>query len=73
MREYKVRLCDWQDLHDLDCVVFAVAHNEFKSITKSQLDALFRNAPGEQKVVIDIKSILDRDEFAGEDYRFWRL
>ena len=73
MREYKVRLCDWQELHDLDCVVFAVAHNEFKSITKSQLDALFRTAPGEQKVVIDIKSILDKDEFAGEDYRFWRL
>ena len=73
MREYKVRLCDWQELHDLDCVVFAVAHNEFKSITKSRLDALFRTAPGEQKVVIDIKSILDKDEFAGEEYRFWRL
>ncbi len=73
MREYKVQLCDWQDLHDLDCVVFAVAHNEFKSITKSQLDALFRNAPGEQKVVIDIKSILDREDFKSDEYRFWRL
>ncbi len=73
MREYKVQLCDWQELHDLDCVVFAVAHNEFKSITKSQLDALFRSAPGEQKVVIDIKSILDKEAFAGGEYRFWRL
>lgn len=72
-REYKIKLCDWQTLKDLDCVVFAVAHNEFKHITKAQVDALFRNVPGEQKVVIDIKSILNRSDYASEEYRFWRL
>ena len=73
LREYNVKLCDWQTLKDLDCVVFAVAHNEFKNISKAQLDALFRNVPDEQKVIIDIKSILKRDEYASEEYRFWRL
>ncbi len=73
MHEYNVRLCDWQTLKDLDCVVFAVAHNEFRKISKAQIDALFRNVPDEQKVVIDIKSILDRNEYPAEAYRFWRL
>ncbi len=73
MHEYNVRLCDWQTLKDLDCVVFAVAHNEFRKISKTQIDALFRNVPDEQKVIIDIKSILDRNEYPAEAYRFWRL
>ncbi len=73
MHEYNVRLCNWQTLKDLDCVVFAVAHNEFRKISKAQIDALFRNVPDEQKVIIDIKSILDRNEYPAEAYRFWRL
>ncbi len=73
MHEYNVRLCDWQTLKDLDCIVFAVAHNEFRKISKAQIDALFRNVPDEQKVIIDIKSILDRNEYPAEAYRFWRL
>ena len=73
MREYGVRLTDWKEVREADCVVFAVAHTIFKSITKDQIDGLFKNVPGEQKVIIDIKGILNRDEYASEEYRFWRL
>jgi len=72
-REYGVELTDWTQVTDADCVVFAVAHDIFKSISKEQLDRLFKTVPGEQKVVIDIKSILNREDYASEDYRFWRL
>ncbi|MBQ4511447.1 MAG: nucleotide sugar dehydrogenase [Anaerolineaceae bacterium] len=72
-REYGVDLIDWQTVRDVDCVVFAVAHNLFKTITREQLDGLFRTAPDEQKVIIDIKSILDPDDYRSDDYRFWRL
>ncbi len=72
-REYGVDLIDWQTARDVDCVVFAVAHNLFKTITREQLDGLFRTAPDEQKVIIDIKSILDPDDYRSDDYRFWRL
>ena len=60
-------------LKDADCVVFAVAHNDFKAITREQLDGIFKNTEGEQKVVIDIKSILDREDYRSDEYRFWRL
>lgn len=72
-REYGVDLIDWQTVRDVDCVVFAVAHNLFKTITREQLDGLFKTAPDEQKVIIDIKSILDPDDYRSDDYRFWRL
>ena len=72
-REYGIDLVDWTQVRDADCVVFAVAHNDFKAVTRDRLDAIFRTVPGEQKVVIDIKSILDRSQYASEDYRFWRL
>ena len=72
-REYGIDLVDWKEVRDADCVVFAVAHDNFKSITRDQLDMLFKKDENEQKVVIDIKSILPREEYASEEYRFWRL
>ncbi len=60
-------------MRDIDCVVFAVAHDVFKTITRDQLDELFRTVPDEQKVIIDIKSILNPDDYCSDDYRFWRL
>lgn len=72
-REYNIDLVDWRTVRNADCVVFAVAHDVFKSIRKEEIDLLFREVRGEQKVVIDIKSILNREDFAGSDYRFWRL
>ena len=71
--EYGVDLVDWTGVSDADCVVFAVAHEIFKSIPKERIDQLFKTAAGEQKVVIDIKSILNREDFDPDEYRFWRL
>ena len=72
-REYGVDLVNWTQVKDADCVVFAVAHNSFKAITRQQLDEIFKNAEGEQKVIIDIKSILNREDYQSDEYRFWRL
>ena len=72
-REYGVDLVDWTQVKDADCIVFAVAHNSFKAITRQQLDGIFKNAEGEQKVIIDIKSILNREDYQSDEYRFWRL
>ena len=72
-QEYGVELIDWTKVHDADCVVFAVAHDVFRTVTKEQLDMCFKSAENEQKVIIDIKSILNRDDYRSEEYRFWRL
>lgn len=72
-REYGIDLMDISAVQDADCLVFAVAHDEFKSMNLEQVDKLFKEGPNEEKVVIDVKNILDRQELENKGYSYWRL
>ena len=72
-REYGVELTAFAEVHDADCVILAVAHKEFKAMTPAELDRLFTPGTNDQKVVIDVKSILDKQALENAGYRFWRL
>ncbi len=70
-REYNVELKDLSEATDADCVVYAVSHNEFKSI---ELDAVFKkDIPNNEKIVVDVKSMLDKEQILAKGYRCWRL
>ena len=71
--EYGVELIDLSEVRDADCLVFAVAHDEFKSMSWEQIDGLYGAYPAEEKVIIDVKSILDKAEIEKLGYNFWRL
>ena len=72
-REYGVALTSLEDIRDADCVILAVAHREFRALSAQQLDRLFAVGPNENKVIIDVKSILDKQALEDAGYRFWRL
>ena len=72
-REYGVVLTPLAEIHNADCVILAVAHREFKALSVKELDQLFPAGPNENKVVIDVKSILDKSALLAAGYRFWRL
>ncbi|MDH6431129.1 MULTISPECIES: nucleotide sugar dehydrogenase [unclassified Paenibacillus] len=72
-REYGVELVSIENVRDADCLVFAVAHEEFKSMSLKQIDMLFGNFDNSEKVIIDVKSILDKSEIENMGYSFWRL
>jgi len=71
--EYGIDLIDLEEVQDADCVLFAVAHNEFKAMSIKQIDELFKDCPNEEKVIIDVKSILDKKVLKTLGYRYWRL
>jgi len=71
--ELGIELMDLEDLHDLDCVVFAVPHDIFRTIGAAELEAWFGNYPNNEKIVIDIRSILAKSEIERQGYRYWRL
>lgn len=48
---------------DLDAVIIAVSHDEFKTLDEKSLDKLFKNVPNSNRVIIDVKVILNRDKF----------
>ncbi|MEG0048483.1 MAG: nucleotide sugar dehydrogenase, partial [Clostridia bacterium] len=72
-REYGVDLTELCDVKDADCVVIAVAHDEFKNISIMQIDKLFGGMPNGEKIIIDVKSIINKQTIEKLGYRYWRL
>jgi UDP-N-acetyl-D-glucosamine/UDP-N-acetyl-D-galactosamine dehydrogenase len=72
-KEYGVELIPLDMINNADCLVFAVAHDEFKNIEIDQLCRLFKDIPNEEKVIIDVKSILDNHQIEELGYSYWRL
>ena len=67
---YGVEFVDIDSIKNMDAVVLAVAHDEFKSLTMNDFDTLY--AAG-KKVIIDIKGLLNRKEYEKDGYSYWRL
>lgn len=73
-KEYQVELVDLKDLNDVDALIMAVGHQEFKQLSNQDVEGLFKaDLPHDQRVIIDVKSILDADYFKEQAYTFWRL
>lgn len=74
IREYGVTLTDLSEINDADCVVLAVGHDQFLEMDTASIEALFNDAvPNQERIIIDIKSILDKETFTSKGYHFWRL
>ncbi len=71
--EYGVDLVPLDTVRDADCVILAVAHDEFRALSPADLDALYRPMPAPEKVLIDVKSMLNKRQIEAIGYRYWRL
>lgn len=71
--EYGVTLTKLEDVKDADCVIVAVAHNEFKALSISDIDKLFKNVPNDQKVLIDVKGLYNVTDLKATGMNWWRL
>lgn len=72
--EYGIDLVTWENIPKADCVIVAVGHKEFRSLSMRQLKSLFRDElSDEEKVLIDVKSLYRMDELKASGMRFWRL
>ena len=72
--EYGVELTSWKDIPKADCVIIAVGHNEYRSMSMMQIKELFKSElSDEEKVLVDVKSLYRMDELKASGMRFWRL
>lgn len=72
--EYGVDLVPYDALPKGDCVIVAVGHNEYRSMSMMRLKDLFKESlSNEEKVLIDVKSLYRMDELKASGMRFWRL
>lgn len=71
---YGVELVTVDDLPKADCVIVAVGHKEYRSMSMMQLKKLFKpELADSEKVLIDVKSLYRKDELEASGMRYWRL
>ena len=73
MHEYGVQLTPLDRVSYADCVIVAVAHNEFKALGFDKIKSFFKDCPDGEKVVIDVKGIYPIDELKVSGMQWWRL
>lgn len=71
--EYGIDLVELKDVKEADCLVLSVAHDIFKQMSWDEIDSLFGEFDNNEKILIDVKSILDRKEIVDKGYSYWRL
>ncbi|WP_146817683.1 nucleotide sugar dehydrogenase [Alkalibacillus haloalkaliphilus] len=70
--EYGLTMSREEELDDLDAIIVAVGHDEIKKrFTHERLQSLYKNK--NNKVLIDVKEIYDRNECEREGYYYWSL
>ena len=69
---YGIELADRSAISNVDALIIAVAHDEFADLDKDAIDACF-NPANTKKVLVDVKGVLNRKAYLGEDYIYWRL
>ena len=72
-RLYGIEFVDMNTIKDCDAVILAVAHEQFKTLTQSDFDRMFKTGDNSNKVLVDIKGLLDRKEYEAAGYNYWRL
>ncbi|MBR2674859.1 MAG: nucleotide sugar dehydrogenase [Mogibacterium sp.] len=73
-KEYGVDLTPYEEIPKADCVIIAVGHSDYRSMSTMQLKELFKDElADEDKVLIDVKSLYRMDELEASGMRFWRL
>nr|QGT51262.1 UDP-N-acetyl-D-galactosamine dehydrogenase [uncultured Firmicutes bacterium] len=69
--KYEIQTIDLSEAADADCVILAVAHDEFKNLALHDFDAIFKKS--NHKVFIDVKGVIDKEKAQSVGWRYWRL
>jgi UDP-N-acetyl-D-galactosamine dehydrogenase len=67
--KYNVTLNDWQDIKNMDAIILAVSHRHYLEMSIENLITKL-NAP---KLLIDVKSVIDKNILVKNNVNFWRL
>lgn len=70
-RLYGISFRKLEDVRDMDAVIIAVAHREFLKLSREEISGFFQ-AGHTEKVLMDIKGLLDKDMYR-EGFLYWRL
>ena len=73
IQEYGLKLTRIEDVSDADCVIVAVAHDEFKAMGLDGICKLFKAGDAEKRVLIDVKGLYRIEDLESYGVKWWRL
>lgn len=73
MKEYGVTLTPLSDIKEMDCIIVAVAHDEFRALSLEEISKMYKDVDNSQKVLIDVKGLYLIKELKEFGFKFWRL
>lgn len=73
LQEYGIQLKSIEEIKDADCIIVAVAHNEFREMNFDGVKAMFRHGPNNKKVLVDVKGLYKVEDLKASKIKFWRL
>jgi len=68
--EYGIDLCDKKDIKNIDVIIVAVAHDEFKKMNIADFKILMND---KDLLIADIKHILNKDEIKRGGINYWSM
>lgn len=73
MHEYNVTLTKLEEISEADCIIVAVAHDEFKALSLESIKKLYRESADNEKVLIDVKGLYKISDLKKSGIKYWRL
>lgn len=73
IREYGIKLTPIESVSNADCIIVAVAHNEFRLLSLEKMKKLYKDGPDEGKVLIDVKGLYKIEDLRTSGFQWWRL
>lgn len=73
LHEYGVSLQTLQAAQGADCVIVAVAHDVFKSMSLDDIKKLYKDVPDSNKVLLDVKGLYSIEDLNATNMKWWRL
>lgn len=71
--EYGLTFNSIDEMKDLDAIILTVSHAVFEEYTYETYGKMYSDVPNHNRVMIDVKGQLNRQEFEETGYNYWRL
>ena len=72
IEEYGVTLSKLEEVENIDGIILAVAHKEYRELDLEYLKSLYKLDIA-NPILVDVKGILNKEEAKNSGYKFWRM
>lgn len=73
IHEYGITLQPLDAAREVDCIVLAVAHEEFRKLGLAAINSMYKEMPQNEKILVDVKGLYPIEELKKTGFSYWRL